>query len=731
MKKKLVITGLILSVLAAGWFGYTHYKNNNTKRSLLSIVPNDAVYILKTNELTDAWEEVSKTNIWHHFIKTKGFEYMQDIDTLLNKTLLDNKATQYIFHNRPTLMSAHMIGNDDYDLLYVVDLQSAKYVKQLFDYLLKLNKSQNISTFSFQKTKIYKLENKEQGGAFYIASIDNLLVSSFSFKLIKQVISEKDQTHWEKHPDFVRLNDKLQGELVQFYFNYKQLARYGGIYFRDASTDLQAIGKQLTLSAMDVSQDDERITMEGFTATDSLPSYMNALLDVKPGKIRAYNVISRQAALYTSLGFKNFNLFYQSLLDQYGNGDKSKKDAYRKQLKKLESFLKIDLQKDLFDWIGQEVAIVKMRSDNKQNPADVVMLIEAQDADDAQKGLMHIVNQIRKRSPFKFKAYKYKNFDINYLHQKRFFKAILGNLFAKIDKPYYTFIENYVVFSNSEKVLKSFIDDYITGKTLSHDKDFMDFKDDLNGKANFQVYIQMPKLYDILQKSLTAKGRKALDEKKDLMLSFSRIGFQMASKGELFETKIVMDHDEKALEQEKAEQIARKIDKSIHNNFFEDLQFKISFPDSLQVADGKYVKYHSDGKTIKVEGKVQDNLPEGIWRTYYASGRLQSVANYDDGEVDGDMYYYFDQSPETKMVEMHYDHDIPDGAYMEYWKNGAQKAKLHYKNGKLHGEAYYYFRSGKIKVKGHYRKGEKKGKWLYYNKKGDVINKKRYSILIF
>jgi len=730
MKKKIIISLVAILVLASGaWYAYIQTQTG-THRTVLSIVPEDAVYILKTNELTDAWKEVSGTNIWHHFVQTKGFEYMQDIDTLLNKTLLNNQATKYIFENRPTLMSAHMTRPDDYDFLYVVDLQSTKYIKQILDYILKLDKTHKLTKLTYNKVKVYKLTDKKQpDNTIYIATLDNLLLSSFSYKIIKKTLDEKDTEHWNNNPEFVSIDDKLQGELVQFFLNYDQLPRFANIYFKD--NDIQSLSKQLTFSGFDISHEDERIMMDGYTGTDSTKSYLNALLDVKPGKIRAYNVISNQAALYTSLGFKNFNLFYQSLLDQYGSADKNKKISYRKQIKKLESFLHIDLQKDLFDWIGQEIAIVKLASENSQKTADVVLLIEAQDIDDAKDGMQHIANQIRKRSPFKFKTYTYKNFTVNYLHQKQFFKTILGDMFGKIDKPYYTFIEDYVVFSNSEKVLKHFIDDYITGKTLSHDADYMDFRDDLNSKANIQMYIQMPKMYRILQKSMTAEGRKTLEEKKDLMLSFSRIGFQLIAKDDIFKTYVLIDHDEKALEKEKAEEMEKKIDKSIHNAYFEDLQFKVFFPDTLQVADGKYRKFYDDGKTIKVEGKVSDNLPVGIWRTYYPSGRLESVAHYDDGEVDGEMFYYFDKKPETKMVETHYDGDLLDGSYTEYWNTGAQKASLEYKNGKLHGEVFYYYPSGKLKVKGHYRNGKKKGKWLFYDQKGAVVKKKRYSVLIF
>ncbi len=731
MKKKHIIALVLIIVVVGGYFGYRSSLSAE-QRNLLSVLPENAVYILKTNELTDTWKEVSQTNIWKHFIKTKGFEYLQSVDTLLNNSLLDNKASKVIFNNRPTAMAAYVTSATTYDFVYVVDLQQSEYIKKILNRLLKLSGSHKVVKLSYNQTKVYKLvDKKKSDNTIFITTIDNLLIASFTYNLIKKVLDEKSRVHWIEQTDFQTIDDELGEGLVQLYLNYKALPRYLRIYFADLSQDNQKMIQQLDLSGFDIRHEDERIRMEGKTILDSTRSYLNGMLDVKPGKMASFDVVSNETAMLTTIGFKNFDLFYQSLLNSYTGKDKTKRTAYRQNLKKLEKFLKIDLQSDLFDWIGQEIALVKMRSDNPQRPVDMLLLIQTNDTDDARKGMVHIAEQIRKRSPFKFKTYRYKNFEINYLHQKTFFKTILGDMFAKIEKPYYSFIENYVVFSNSEPVLKNFIDDYITGNTLSHNKDFMDFKDEFNNKSNVFVYLHMPKLYDIMRQSLTTEAKTSLDEMKDLLLSFSRIGLQLVSKAEDYQTKLIIDHDEKALQKERTAQMAKKVDKSIHNRFVEDLQFKIFFPDSLIIADGKYKQFHADGTTLKVEGQVKDNLPYGIWRTYYESGNLQSVANYDDGEVEGDFYYYFDKKPKKLMIQARFDQDLLDGEYIEYWDNGAIKAKLQYKNGKLHGEALYYFPTGQLKTKGKYRNGEKKAKWLFYNKKGEIVGKKRYSGFLF
>jgi len=732
MNKKIFIPIIAVVIIALGWLGYQRLSESGIQRTVISLVPEDAIYIIKTNQLTEAWGEVSRTNIWKHLIDTDGFKFLEETDTLLNKYLLNNKTTKFIFDNRPTLMSAHMTSKNSYDFLYVVDLQNSKSIAKLTNYILKIDQTHRVIKLKYKDAKVFKLINKKDASkVIFISTLDNLFFGSFSYQIIKKVVDEKGQKHWIEKPEFSGIDEHINEDLVQFYFNYKKLPDYVSLYLKNAEKNTNNISKQLNLSGFDISQDNERISMSGYTLTQNMPSYMNALLDVKPGKISAHNIISNQAAIYFSLGFKNYKMFHQSLIEQYTQGDKKKKNAFRNQIKKLENFLKINLDRDLFDWIGNEIALVKLRPKKKEKIEDILMIIETNDIDDAQTGMHIIVEQIRKRSPFKFKSYTYKNFEINYIYQKSFFKIIFGDLFQKIEKPYFSFIENYVVFSNSENSLKKFINDYVMGKTLSHDADFIDFKDQMNDKANVNIYIQMPKLYKMLYKDATNSAKKILDNKKNLFLSFNRIGFQLIAKDDIFKTNIVIDHDEDARKKEDAEELENKIDENIHNQYFEDLQFKVHFSDSLEVENGVYRKYYEGSKVIKIEGQVKNNQPHRIWRTYYSSGNLESVVNYDKGAVNGEIFFYYDEKRNIKRIEASYDNNLLDGIYMEYWKNGAQKAKLSYEDGKLYGKAEYFYPSGKLKTKGKYKKGEKRGKWTFYDENGKVIGKKRYSGLFF
>ena len=92
-------------------------------------------------------------------------------------------------------------------------------------------------------------------------------------------------------------------------------------------------------------------------------------------------------------------------------------------------------------------------------------------------------------------------------------------------------------------------------------------------------------------------------------------------------------------------------------------------------------------------------------REYYASGKLLSVINYNDGVREGSCKYFYDY-----------------GAW-------AILSESNYKNGKLIGAFKSYYKNSQLEKKGQYQYNEsdiysrQDGTWKYYNKNGQLSRK--------
>ena len=719
---------ILLGVLGAGgYYVYDNYIAKHEVRTDFSVIPNDPIFIIETSNLSKGWTTISESKIWKHLIKNPYFEDINEYAEMMDEFLANNKAMDLLLGNRNMLISAHMISGVDYDFLFVVDLQSAKTLSTGIDNALKMIEGYSLKKRKYKEVKVLEFTDLEDPSSIiYLYILDNLLVGSFTSSLIEKSIDHRGDKYWENNQPLIEVSDNLnKNKLLKLFFNYKRLPQFANIYSEESEEYTKAIADALSFSIFHINLEDEQLSFDGYTVLDSVASYMSALSDVKPGKMRAFNIISDQAALYLSVGFKSYSMFYQSLMDQYAAGNAKDMEDYEKNMKRLEKYLGISLEKDFFDWIGEEVTFIKLRPQGNTRAEDVVVTIHAKDIDQAKAGFGKIANQIKKRSPAKFKSIEYKNFSIQYLEIKGFFKLFLGKLFGKLEKPYITYIEDFMVMSNSEETLKEIIDEYIKGHTLSHNEKFMDFKDNFDAKSNFSMFIQMPKMYTNLYQFSNPETKKSIKKNKDLILSFHRIGFQLVADGDLFKTLFIADHDPDAALNDELEKFEKKTSDALKTEDFDSLRFKVILPDSVLSNDGPYREVYPETEAIRIEGNISDNRPNGIWRSYYPSGNLKSTVNYKDGKVDGEAFFFYDDGKETKMVELTYDEDLIDGVYMEFHDNGAQKAILNYDEGVLNGEAEFYYKTGRTKIKGKYKKGQKKGKWYFYDEKGSLINKER------
>jgi antitoxin component YwqK of YwqJK toxin-antitoxin module len=103
---------------------------------------------------------------------------------------------------------------------------------------------------------------------------------------------------------------------------------------------------------------------------------------------------------------------------------------------------------------------------------------------------------------------------------------------------------------------------------------------------------------------------------------------------------------------------------------------------------GKWLYYYPDGKTLMIEENYVNGVLDGVFKSYYKTGKITEILNYKAGKLNGNTKRFAD--------------------------NGVLLDDLNYKNGKLEGAAKYYNINGKLIYAGHYKDDEKIGEWEFY-----------------
>lgn len=727
-RKKIILGIMLLLVLSVGGFIAYIMLQETKNRNPFTAIPDDAIYIIETTDLTEGWTKISDSKMWNHIKTNKHFADISKSAATLDSLIKGDETMDMLFSNRQLLVSAHMISGNDYDFVFVVNMKQASKITFIKDYIRGIvgGYGYSMNKRIFEGNEILELTDNKTLEVLYITFIDNLFVGSYSPVLIEKSLKQKDQGNWIKNNAFQAVADEISSKKIfNFYFNYSLLTKYMTCYLSEESDIVNSLASSLRFSAFNVNFEDERLSFSGYTnVNDSIPSYAKALVDISPGELSADKIISDKAALYFSLGFSDFNEFFKNLQTEFADEKATDYESYSKNIAKIEKFFKVDLKEDFFDNIGNEIAFVKLKPVANAKEDDIAVVIHTNDIENAKNGLNHLAKQVKKKSPVKFDTIVYKEHPINYLNIKGFFKMFFGKLFGKLQKPYFTYIDNFIVFSNSPSTLMDIIDDKLDGKTLSADKEFTDFKSNFNDKANVSVFVRMPEMYSHLYYYSNETKRNGIHENKDLILSFSKIGFQITSDGKMFKTTIIVDHDEETLANEELEQFEAAAEE-LFNNEFESLDFKLSLDENDVPENGLFKKQFSNGKT-EYEGTTSSKKPDGIWRSYFESGNLKSIVNYRNGKVEGEAAFYYDDGDQLIKAKMIFIDGKISGEYTEYYESGSEKAVLEYNGGKANGNAEFYYDGGKLKIEGNYKDGERSGKWNYFTEDGKPFNKEKW-----
>jgi len=326
---------------------------------------------------------------------------------------------------------------------------------------------------------------------------------------------------------------------------------------------------------------------------------------------------------------------------------------YQRNVSKLEGFLKISLKENFINWMGQEVCFVQMQPQGLGRANEFAAVIQADDIEEAKRQMEFIGRQVRKRTPVKIREVEYKGYPIHYMAVKGFFKPILGKLFQKLDKPYFTFIDEYVIFSNHPQTIKSFIDDYEARQTLAQAEAYKTFAGKFESSSNVFIYVQTPVLHTNLKGFVSAETWQDAEKNKKYIVSFPEIGFQLTDNETLFDTRLIVRYQEPLTPPEpvlvaSTDTTQLAVDSLTmaddeEDIYIEDLnteKYTENYPDGskkLEVSmkdgfrDGSYREYHPNGE-LKVKGRYRADQKHGIWKYYDESGKQMDRKKFENGK---------------------------------------------------------------------------------------------------
>lgn len=645
-KKALIISVAALAVLLLLIVGKFLLAPDRYLRQIY-LVPRDAIFVIETDEPVNNWRSFSGSEIWQFMKEHPAFSEIAAGAGALDTLLDDNRRLFNLIGSRSLMISAHITRPGDYDFLFVVDLGSVSKVGSMKNQLDKLYAMMDyrVTTRRYEKVEIKELFDPESRETLYLAFVRNHLVCSYTGLLVEAAIREAADPRLGRDLDFIDVSRQVPRKgLCRLFLNYRYFDDYLEIYMGGRNEAVTDICGSLRYSGLDLRLGDGGLVLEGVSNyRDSLDAYLIALMKSGRSRMGAPEVLSGRTAFYLGLGFDDVDVFYENLLQTLKQNPATFK-SFREGVALIEDRLKISVREQLLDWMDGEIAFAQNEPGRLGKQQEFVVAVRAGDIKEARKQLEVVKEQVRKRTPLKFKQIDYHEYRINYLELSGFFRLFFGKMFDRLEKPYYTIVDDYVIFSNSTETLLNLIEDYRQELTLGADGDFRRFRDGFDRRSTVFAYVNSPRIFPLLKGFASAATWESLRENRKYVEAIRQAGFQLtASDGRLFDTRLLLGFDEEPpggpepdyrAESDTLDDLEQfyveKLQKNVYREFYEDGSLKSEAETEAGLKDGRYREYYPGGE-LRIFGRYKDNLRSGRWRYYDERGKLLRKERYSEG----------------------------------------------------------------------------------------------------
>jgi len=387
MKKifKIFLFIIVAFIIVIGsYFVYMKFFASKGTVDAFNTVPKEAVFVVETTNLTEAWSAINRSELWQHLVKTQYFgDLDKDIQTV-NTFMDSNVIANTLFKDRKLIISAVMSSPRDWDFLFSVDLDKGSATLKVLDNLIDLIEGYKVSKinikFDSKNYEIIKMTSlKDPKESIFISYGDNVLLVSFNITVLQKSLEQLNDKHWENDKNFKEILATSPGrKLFKIYINYSNLSDFSGTFLTEEDPIIAMMSSSLKYSIFDLDITEDKLSLDGFANMDSVGTYIQAFASIKPGRIGSYDIMTDQTAAFVSITFDNYMNFYNNLMDEYRKSSPEDIEDIDKAMKLMKNVIKINIQRDFFDWIGSEIALYKIRPlSSGSREEDIALVINA------------------------------------------------------------------------------------------------------------------------------------------------------------------------------------------------------------------------------------------------------------------------------------------------------------------------------------------------------------------
>ncbi len=537
----ILITGLIVTYFYLS--NFKNYKNNIT----IKAVPTDAAIIFQIKSPLKAIDLITEKLEYTETL-CNSFDWFQSFNLFLHTFQQDpifNSSSTKKLLNRPLTISLHNTGNENINSLFLIPISNKAEQSEIINFIENEITSWNISKRKYNSTNIYELNKKNNEGApYYLSFYEGILLLGKSTILIENSLRQL-------RTKFSLLEDKVFAQLYKTSGNNTHANAFINFsYFPDllrptfnqnSKTSIDVLRNLSDWAELDINLYKSNTLINGFINSSNQNKLYKLFKGINPNSSRITEVIPDNNICLLSYSYDSSQKLKQNYIDYLNTENKGST------IKTKIEDLNLDLQfneaiNKVFSIIEEEFALVFDNAIQQSVKTHTCFIAKTKSKSKTQD----LISKLNSQS---IEPYSYYEIDSESRHPIYKNKAAsiipyLLELYCKhVPSKYYTYIDNYIVFSDTEKSLHSFIYHNVLNKTLNENDHYRNFTENFSYKDNIFIYCKPSELSSIFETQSNFSILNPNKEQKKTLNEFYGLGIQIANNNELFYTNISFQHN--------------------------------------------------------------------------------------------------------------------------------------------------------------------------------------------
>ncbi|KAA3439392.1 hypothetical protein [Rufibacter hautae] len=525
MPKKTIywLCGVVV-LLALGFYGYSKWTEAREKVSLWTLVPDNAVFVVETNNAPRFLDHLQQTDLWTTVSQMPFVLRLDDQLAQLDSISTGRSQIRNFLTNKNVLVSMHVMGRTEYDLVYYVPVSTVaqhRYIRTLVENMSKsgLYRQEIREYQGFQITDI--IHQNDNDNLSYFSYHNNLVISP-SPVLVEEIIRKINRGQLESPAkDYKNTNYLSQPDVyANVFINYQHVPDLLGVFLKkDLLADVNLLSSLCRNSMLQLKLDNNRLFMNGFSRPETVEgSLYSRIQGHEAKKFNLREVLPERAAIVLHLGLNQMS----TLRKEPGTPEGSFLDS-------------------LSGSFAGELGLCYLEAYDTKTSPEKILFAQTSNAGMTQQ----MLNRLQPGQTAGT-VEKHGQHTIRLLTAKELPQQLFGDMFKGFEQTYYTTLQNYILFTDDVATMRALLTEVEEGKVWSKSAAMEPLLNESQQTDNIGLFINTSHAWNLLLRSMSPEQQVSLLRNSSIIKKFNYFSLQFGAAENQYYTSFLLRHQEES-----------------------------------------------------------------------------------------------------------------------------------------------------------------------------------------